>query len=155
VWESKKEALPHPVHHAMFPLFPPQPSKVKGRWQRHTLPLRYQSSTICAGGLNFWVRDGTRCTPAALATNNPSISARARTPIYGAHWFRKDTIAGVPTTFAWRPVDASFFDSPRLAHGQHSPIFEFFTPHGAYFSHSHHVFTLTEQRPALDNRKDV
>src|SRR5918996_2272392 len=36
--------------------------------QRPTLPLRLQSSTIGAGGLNFRVRDGTGCSPSAMAT---------------------------------------------------------------------------------------
>ena len=38
-------------------------------WQRPTLPLRCQSSTIGAGGLNVRVRDGSGWTPAARATN--------------------------------------------------------------------------------------
>ena len=38
-------------------------------WRRHTLPHRLQCSTICAHGLNCRVRDGSGCTPAALATN--------------------------------------------------------------------------------------
>ena len=37
--------------------------KVPWRWL--TLPGRYQPSTISADGLNYWVRDGTRCTPVA------------------------------------------------------------------------------------------
>jgi hypothetical protein len=36
--------------------------------RRPTLPLRLRSSTIGAGGLNFRVRDGTGCTPSAMAT---------------------------------------------------------------------------------------
>src|SRR5687767_4435897 len=40
------------------------------RWQRHTLPPRYQGSTICAHELNCRVRNGTGCTLTALATNN-------------------------------------------------------------------------------------
>ena len=38
-------------------------------WQRPTLPHRYQCSTIGARGLNDRVRDGSGCTPSALATN--------------------------------------------------------------------------------------
>ena len=38
--------------------------------RRPTLPPRLQGSTIGAGGLNFWVRNGTRCDPSAMATGN-------------------------------------------------------------------------------------
>ena len=40
--------------------------------RRPTLPLRLQSSTIGAGGLNFRVRDGTGCIPSAMATETVS-----------------------------------------------------------------------------------
>ena len=36
--------------------------------QCSTLPLRHQSSTIDAEGLNFRVRDGNGCDPFAMAT---------------------------------------------------------------------------------------
>ncbi len=38
-------------------------------WRRPTLPERVHSSTIGASGLNYRVRDGTGCTPAAYDTN--------------------------------------------------------------------------------------
>jgi hypothetical protein len=38
--------------------------------RRPTLPPRLQGSTIGAGGLNFWVRNGTRCFPSAMTTGN-------------------------------------------------------------------------------------
>ena len=38
--------------------------------QRPTLPHSYPCSTIGAGGLNFCVRDGNRCYPSAIATEN-------------------------------------------------------------------------------------
>ena len=46
------------------------PSYVRSR-QRPTLPPRLQGSTIGAGGLNFWVRNGTRCDPSAVTTGKP------------------------------------------------------------------------------------
>ena len=39
-------------------------------WQRPTLPGGCPPSTIGAGGLNDRVRDGSGCTPTALATNS-------------------------------------------------------------------------------------
>src|SRR5256885_9711721 len=36
--------------------------------QRPTLPPSHPGSTIGAGGLNFRVRDGTGCSPSAMAT---------------------------------------------------------------------------------------
>jgi hypothetical protein len=63
-------------------------------WQRPTLPHRYQCSTIGACGLNCRVRDGSGCTPTALATNTlspvssggmyaclPSTSSALTTPL--------------------------------------------------------------------------
>ena len=47
-----------------------RPGKKGRRWQRHTLPHRYQCSTICAHELNCRVRNGTGCTLTALATNS-------------------------------------------------------------------------------------
>jgi hypothetical protein len=38
--------------------------------RRPTLPPRLQGSTIGAEGLNYWVRNGTRCFPFAMATGN-------------------------------------------------------------------------------------
>ena len=38
--------------------------------RRPTLPPRLQGSTIGAGGLNFWVRNGARCDPSAITTGN-------------------------------------------------------------------------------------
>ena len=46
-----------------------RPLREKSR-RRPTLPPRLQGSTIGAGGLNFWVRNGTRCGPSAMATGN-------------------------------------------------------------------------------------
>ena len=44
-------------------------------WQRPTLALSHPRTTIGAGGLNCQVRDGTGCTPSALATNKTPLSA--------------------------------------------------------------------------------
>ena len=38
--------------------------------RRPTLPHSYPCSTIGAGGLNFCVRNGNRCDPSAIATEN-------------------------------------------------------------------------------------
>lgn len=46
-------------------------------WHRPTLPVRYQTSTIGASGLNCRVREGTGCTPAAPDTKKPSSPCRA------------------------------------------------------------------------------
>ena len=45
---------------------------MQGRWQRRTLPPRYQGSTIRAGELNFRVRDVAGWTLAAPTTNFPA-----------------------------------------------------------------------------------
>src|SRR5262249_57115775 len=42
--------------------------------QRPTLPLRYHSSTIGAGGLNFRVRNGNGCLPSAIVTERGDYS---------------------------------------------------------------------------------
>ena len=52
-----------------------RPVRTKSR-QRPTLPLRLQSSTIGAGGLNFRVRDGTGCSPSAMATETACLDRR-------------------------------------------------------------------------------
>ena len=55
----------------------------KRGWQRPTLPLRCQSSTIGAGGLNVRVRDGSGWTPAARATNtHASLTRSPRLPVF-------------------------------------------------------------------------
>jgi hypothetical protein len=38
--------------------------------RRPTLPPRLQGSTIGAEGLNYWVRNGTRCITFAITTGN-------------------------------------------------------------------------------------
>ena len=52
----------------------------KLRWQRRTLPHSYPCSTICAGELNFRVRDGTGWTLTALATNILLVHSLVRRP---------------------------------------------------------------------------
>jgi hypothetical protein len=52
------------------PFFKKEEGLLKKIRQRPTLPFRYQNSTIGAGGLNFCVRDGNRCSPSAIATEN-------------------------------------------------------------------------------------
>jgi hypothetical protein len=47
--------------------------KKEWRWQRRTLPPRYQGSTIRARELNCRVRDGSGCTLTALATNSTFV----------------------------------------------------------------------------------
>ena len=46
--------------------------KEKSLWQLRTLPGGCPPSTIGAGGLNFRVRDGAGCPPAASITNKPA-----------------------------------------------------------------------------------
>ena len=55
------------------------PESLKVLRQRPTLPLRCQSSTIGAVGLNYCVRYGNRCVPHAIATGNSSAIS------YGLH----------------------------------------------------------------------
>jgi hypothetical protein len=49
----------------------PLASKMSRR--RPTLPPRYRDSTIGAGGLNFRVRNGTGCSPSAIATETVAL----------------------------------------------------------------------------------
>ena len=42
--------------------------KIKKAWQVPILPGGFPPSTFSVYGLNFWVRNGTRCTPAAILT---------------------------------------------------------------------------------------
>ena len=41
---------------------------IKKAWQVPILPGGFPPSTFSVYGLNFWVRNGTRCTPAAILT---------------------------------------------------------------------------------------
>ena len=48
--------------------------RIKKSWRLPTLPLSFPSSTIGVSRLNFRVRNGTGCTPAALTTSKIIIT---------------------------------------------------------------------------------
>ena len=83
--------------------------------QRPTLPLRCQSSTIGAVGLNFCVRNGNRCFPHAMATGNVSICGLLRLTLAPASCLRslREPALSSSVTPGW--LNAGFGDhrSPR------------------------------------------
>ena len=88
-----------------------RPVRTKSR-QRPTLPLRLQSSTIGAGGLNFRVRDGTGCSPSAMATETACLDRRL--PSEGSK--------PIETEARMRPEQSSEHDSERERESSPRPI---------------------------------